>query len=122
MEAIYDHGAVARHWRGYWDALWFRIAAQSWIQEARAEFSRLAAEYDKEPEYYYFEGLAREVSYECSPVYIYDIEGLAELCPHVWEKADELDNSWAPGSEYEALRWAIAYLIFEELFDLLPEG
>ena len=101
--------------RGYWDDIWFRVAAQSWIQDARTEFSRLIAGYDGNPE-----DLAREVSYECAPMADTDVEGLADLCPQVWEKADEFDEG--PGTEWGALRWAIAYLIFEELFDLHTEG
>lgn len=116
----YDIDATQRHYRGYWNDLWFRLAARQYIAAARAELTRLMAEYTEEPSEDYFEELAREVAYESVPDCTYEIELLADLCPQIWEKADELDDSWSPGTEYQALAWAIGYLIFEELFDLLP--
>lgn len=116
----YDFEAAQRHYRGYWSDLWFRLAARQYIEEARTELKRLMAEYAEEPSEGYFEELAREIAYESVPDCTYEIELFAELCPQIWEKADELDDSWRPGTEYQALAWAIGYLIFEELLDMLP--
>lgn len=111
---------IQAHYHGYWNDIWFRIAAQPYIQSARAKLAYLMGQYEEEPSEDYFEELAREVADEVAPDNIYDIEDLAELCPQIWEKADELDYSWGPGTEYQALGWAIGYLIFEELLGLLP--
>ena len=109
--------ATQRHYRGYWNDLWFRIAARQYIEEARTELARLMDEYTEEPSEYYFEELAREVAYESVPDCNDEIAALAELCPQIWEKTGELDSSWGPGTEHQALAWAIGYLIFEALLD-----
>lgn len=117
---VFDLAATQTHYRGYWNDLWFRLAARSHIQRARDELARLMAGYGQEPSEYYFEELAKEAAYEESPCLNDEILLFAELCPQIWDKADELDHTWGPGTEYAALRWAIGALIFEELLDMVP--
>jgi hypothetical protein len=116
----YDIERERAHYRGYWNDMWFRIALRRHIADAREQ---LQLEIVEQPGLLSddYEELAREVAYECAPAHDHAILAIADLCPRVWEKADELDYSWGPGTEYQALRWAIGYLIFEEILYLVPE-
>lgn len=106
-----------------WHAIWWNIAIRPWLDDARTELLKLLPLGDDADEADY-EDLARTVAFECQPIYVTDILALAEIYPPIWEYAcDSLsdDLGWGPGTEIDALQAGIAYWMFYDLLDLLPD-
>lgn len=103
-----------------WHEMWWQIAIKPWLDDARIEMRKIMP-LDPGSDYMDYEDLAHTVAYECAPTDDDIIVALADIYPPVWAWAYDLDDTWGPGTEMQALHAAVSYWMYYELLDLIPQ-